>query len=107
MGLIPFAWDCIHHFGNHQRCPYKQRQSNQPQKLRDDDNVKYRVVKDEVHPSVSTIVIEIAKANNVTQKEALKQLVEQNLDTMEKTEQTFTSLEKRTRRSSKGKQPAD
>ena len=72
-----------------------------------EDSEKLRPLKVEFSPHVSKKLEEIAKANNVTQKEALKQLVEQNLDTMKKTEQTFTSLEKRTRRSSKGKQPAD
>jgi len=47
---------------------------------------------------ISKKLEEITKTKGVTEKEALKQLVEDNLETMEKAEEKFKRLEKCSKR---------
>jgi integrase len=66
--------------------------------LKDDYSDRYseeklRPLKVEFSPYISKKLEEIAKTKGITQKEALKQLVETNLETLEKAEEKFKKLE--------------
>lgn len=60
----------------------------------DDPERKLRPLKIEFSPWISKKLREIATKENLTEKEALKQLVEQNLETMQKAEEKFSRLER-------------
>jgi macrodomain Ter protein organizer (MatP/YcbG family) len=62
---------------------------------------KLHPLKVEFAPHATQKLEEMAKAKNLTQTEALKQLVEENLDTMEKAEEKFNNLRKSSRRTRK------
>ena len=55
-------------------------------------------LKVEFSPYVSKKLKEIAKTMGITEKEAMKQLVEGNLETLEKAEAKFMKLEERSKR---------
>jgi len=55
-------------------------------------------LKVEFSPYISKKLEEIAKTKGITEKEALKQLIEYNLETMAKAEQRFKRLEERSER---------
>ena len=59
---------------------------------------KLRPLKVEFSPYISKKLEEFAKTMGITKKEALKQLVEGNLETMEKAEAKFKALEERSKR---------
>lgn len=63
---------------------------------------RLRPLKVEFSPYISKKLGEIAKTKGITEKEALKQLVEDNLETMEKAEGKFKRLEKYSKRKHKG-----
>jgi hypothetical protein len=58
-------------------------------------------LKTEFSPYISDKLKEIAKTKGVTEKEALKQLVEENLETMKSAEVKFKTLEERSKRNTK------
>jgi hypothetical protein len=60
---------------------------------------RLRPLKVEFSPYISTRLEEIAKTKGITQKEALEQLVEENLETLEKAEEKFKKLETKTKKS--------
>ena len=64
----------------------------------DDLTGELRPLKVEFSPYVSKKLEETAKTKGITQKEALKQLVEENLETMKKAEDKFKTLEERHKR---------
>jgi len=59
---------------------------------------KLRPLKVEFSPYISKRLEEFAKTMGITEKEALKQLVEGNLETMEKAEEIFKKLEERSKK---------
>ena len=59
---------------------------------------KFRPLKVEFSPYISKQIKEIAKTMGITEKEALKQLVENDLETMKKAEEKFKMLEERSKR---------
>ena len=62
----------------------------------------FRPLKVEFTPYISKKLQEIAKTMGITEKETLKQLVEDNLETMEKAEARFKMLEERSKRKHRG-----
>jgi integrase len=66
--------------------------------LGDQSDDRFRPLKVEFSPYISKKLEKIAKTKGITQKEALKQLIEDNLETMTKTEQKFKRLEERSER---------
>jgi integrase len=63
---------------------------------------KFRPLKVEFSPYISKQIKEIAKTMGITEKEALKQLVENDLETMKKAEEKFKMLEERSKRKHQG-----
>jgi hypothetical protein len=63
---------------------------------------KLRPLRVEFSPYVSKKLGEIAKERGITEKEALKELLEDNLKTMDKAEANFKRLEKRSKKRHKG-----
>ena len=61
-----------------------------------------RPLKVEFSPYISKKLKEIAKTMGITEKEALRQLVEDNLETLEKAEAKFKKLDERSKRKNQG-----
>ena len=59
---------------------------------------KLRPLKIEFSPHVSEKLDEIAKTRGITRKEALEQLVKEDLEIMKKGEEDFKKLEKRAKK---------
>jgi hypothetical protein len=70
--------------------------------LDDTSKGKLRPLKVEFSPYISKKLKEIAKTMGITEKEALKQLVENDLETMKKAEEKFKMLEERSKRKHQG-----
>jgi len=63
---------------------------------------KLRLMRVEFSPYISRKLGEIARERGITEKEALKELLEDNLKTMDKAEATFKKLEERSKKRHKG-----